>query len=92
VSAAQDLVAIIEGVRKLDGEATLLGHTYIVGVLHHAWFIQVDERSGRQCAVNDPCDRLGDLHQFSLDGGPFATIPVDGFPGRYALAIVPAVR
>jgi hypothetical protein len=92
VSAALELVAVIEGVRKIDGEATLLGHTYILGVLHHAWFIQVDESSGRQLAVGDPCDRLGDLHQFSLDGGPFETIPVDGFPGLYVLAIVPAVR
>jgi hypothetical protein len=91
VSTSRELVAVIEGVRKITGEATLLGHTYIVGVLHHAWFIQVVERSGRQCAVNDPCDRLGDLHQFSLDGGPFETIPVDGFPGVYVLAIVPAV-
>jgi hypothetical protein len=92
VSAPRELVAVIEGVRKLDGEATLLGHTYIVGALHHAWFIQVDERSGRQSAVNDPCDRLGDLHQFSMDGGLFETISVEGFPGVYVLAIVPAVR
>ena len=92
MTAASELVASIEGIRRLDGEATLLGHAYILGVLHHAWFIQVDDSSGRQLAVDDPCDRLGDLHQFSLDGGPFETIPVDGFAGVYVLAIVPAVR
>jgi hypothetical protein len=92
VSATLELVAVIEGVHKIEGEATLLGHTYVLGVLHHAWFVQVDESSGRQYAVDDPCDRLGDLHQLSMDGGPFATIPVDGFPGVYVFAIVPAVR
>jgi hypothetical protein len=92
VRAPEQLFAPIEGVRQLDGEATLLGHAYFLGILHHAWFIQVSEAGGEQVGVNDPHGRLDDLHYLAGDGGPFATLAVPGFPGEYALVIAPAVR
>jgi hypothetical protein len=82
----------IEGLRPLDGEATLLGQAYVLGVLHHAWLVRVSEHSGMQSPLDDPRGRLDDLHYLAGDGGPFATVEVPGFPGEYALAIVPAVR
>jgi hypothetical protein len=82
----------IEGLRPIDGEATLLGRAYVFGVLHHAWLVRVSESSGGQSPSDDPRGRLDDLHYLAGDGGPFATIEVPGFPGEYALAIVPAVR
>jgi hypothetical protein len=92
VSASAQLVAPIEGVRQVDGEATLLGHAYILGILHHAWFIKVSSAAGEQVAVNDPHGRFDDLHYLAGDGGPFETLEVPGFPGEYALVIAPAVR
>lgn len=92
MSASPQLLAPVEGVRQVDGEATLLGYAYIFGILHHAWFIQVLSAVGEQVAVDDPYGRLDDLHYLAGDGGPFATLQVPGFPGEYALVIVPAVR
>jgi hypothetical protein len=92
VSSTSGLVAEIEGIRPVDGEATLLGHAYVLGVLHHAWLLRVVEADGLQVAVEDPHDRLDDLHHLAGDGGPFSTVEVPGFPGQYALVIVPAVR
>lgn len=92
MSAPSQLVASIEGIRQLDGEATLLGHAYILGVLHHAWLIQVAQAAGEQVPVNDPHGRLDDLHYFAGDGGPFDTLEVPGFLGQYAMVIAPAVR
>jgi len=92
VSASSPLVISIDGTRKVDGEATFLGHAYIIGVLHHAWLVQVIERAAEQLAVDDPHHRLDDLHYLAGDAGPFETIEVPGFPGRYALVIAPGVR
>jgi hypothetical protein len=86
------MVATIDGIRRVEGEATLLGHAYILGALHHAWLIQVAEPSGEQVAVDDPHHRLDDLHYLAGDGGPFETVEVPGFPGRYTLILSPGVR
>jgi hypothetical protein len=83
---------VIDDIRQLDGEATLLGHAYVLGALHHAWFVKVAERPGEQVAVADPYHRLDDFHYLVSDGGPFETVEVPGFPGRYVMAISPAVR
>jgi hypothetical protein len=83
---------VIEDIRRIDGEATLLGHAYVLGALHHAWFVQVAERPGEQVAVADPHHRLDDFHYLASDGGPFETVEVPGFPGRYVMVISPAVR
>lgn len=79
----------IERIRPIEGEAALLGRAYILGVLHHAWFVQVEERDGQQIAVNDPYGRLDDFSRLDADAGPFQTIEVPGFPGEYALVIYP---
>jgi hypothetical protein len=92
VSASAPLIISIDGIRRVDGEATLLGRAYILGVLHHAWLLQVIERAAEQLAVDDPHHRLDDLHYLAGDAGPFETIDVPGFPGRYALVIAPGVR
>ena len=92
MSDSSQLIASIDGIRRLDDEATLLGHAYVVGVLHHAWLVQVAENGGEQIAVDDPHHRLDDLHYLAGDGGPFETIEVPGFPGRYVLVIAPGVR
>ena len=78
MSAWSPLVISIDGIRKVDGEATLLGHAYILGVLHHAWLVQVIERAAEQLAVDDPHHRLDDLHYLAGDAGPFETIEVLG--------------
>ena len=92
MSASSQMVISIDGIRRVDGEATLLGRAYVLGALHHAWLVQVAEPTGEQVAVDDPHHRLDDLHYLSGDGGPFETIEVPGFPGRYALVIAPGVR
>jgi hypothetical protein len=53
-------------------------------------FYVVDDPT--QPGVDDPHHRLDDFHYLSGDGGPFETIEVPGFPGRYALVVAPAVR
>lgn len=90
--SSPQLVASIDGISRVEDEATLLGHVYVLGVLHHAWLLQVVEPAGEQVAVDDPHHRLDDLHYLSGDGGPFESIEVPGFPGKYALVIAPAVR
>lgn len=85
------LVAAIDGVRPIDGEATLRGHAHILGAIHHAWFIRVAERRGEQVAFDDPQGRLDDLHYLARDGGTFSTVEVPGFSGSYVVVIAPAV-
>jgi hypothetical protein len=92
VNAQQMLSVRIDGIRQVDGEATLLGHAYILGILHHAWFVQVEERAGEQVAIDDPRQRLDDFHYLAGDGGPFETVEVPGFRGEYVLVISPGVR
>ena len=92
MSASTQVAAAIEGIHLLDGEANLLGHTYILGVLHHAWLVAVTDTDGQQLPVDDPHHRLDDLHYLAGDAGPFETIELPGFSGRYALVIAPAVR
>lgn len=92
MSSSSPLVISIDRIRKVAGEATLLGHAYILGVLHHVWLVQVIGRAAEQLAVDDPHHRLDDLHYLAGDAGPFETIEVPGCPGRYALVIAPGVR
>ena len=92
MSVPAHITAAIDGIRRLDGEANLLGHTYILGVLHHVWLVAVVEVDGQQLPVDDPHHRFDDFHYLSGDGGPFETIEVPGFPGSYALVVAPAVR
>ena len=92
MSASSQMVISIDGIRRVDGEATLLGHAYVLGVLHHAWLVRVVESAGEQVAVDDPHHRLDDLHYLAGDAGPFETIEVPGFPGRYTLILSPGVR
>jgi hypothetical protein len=80
----------IQDVHPVDDEAALLGHVFIHGVMHHAWFVQVEERDGDQVAVNDPCNRLEEFQQLDADAGRFQTVEVPGFPGEYVLVIYPA--
>jgi hypothetical protein len=79
----------IEGIRQIDDEAALLGRVYILGILHHAWFVQVEDRGGEQVAVNDPYGRLEDFYRLDLEVGAFQTVEVPGFPGEYVLVIYP---
>jgi hypothetical protein len=79
----------VEGIRQIDDEAALLGRVYILGVLHHAWFVQVQYRCGEQVAVNDPYDRLNDFYRLDTEIGAFQTVAVPGFPGEYVLVIYP---
>jgi hypothetical protein len=46
VSAASQLIAAIDGIRRVEGEANLLGHSYVLGILHHAWLVRVVESAG----------------------------------------------
>jgi hypothetical protein len=80
----------IESIRAIEGEAALLGIVYIFGILHHAWFIRVEERDGEQVPVDDPHGRLDEFHQLDADRGPMQTVDVPGHPGEYVLVIYPA--
>jgi hypothetical protein len=80
----------IQDVRQVDGEAALLGHVFIHGVMHHAWFVQVEERDGDQVAVHDPYNRLEEFQQLDADAGRFQTVEVPGFEGTHVLVIYPA--
>lgn len=82
----------IEGIRKIDDEAALLGLVYVLGVLHHAWFVQVEDRGGAQVAVNDPYNRLDDFYRLDVDAGPFQTVEVPGFDGEYVLVMYPGSK
>jgi hypothetical protein len=80
----------IESVRQLEEEDGLLGTVYIFGVMHHAWFVRVDDTDDDQVATDDPHDRLSEFRQLDADGGRFQTVEVPGFPGQYVLVIYPA--
>jgi hypothetical protein len=80
----------IQDVRPVDEEAALLGHVFIHGVMHHAWFVQVEECDGDQVAVHDPYNRLEELQQLDADAGRFQTVEVPGFRGTYVVVIYPA--
>ena len=80
----------IQDVHSVDEEAALLGHVFIHGIMHHAWFVQVEERDGDQVAVHDPYNRLEEFRQLDADAGRFQTVEVPGFPGEYVLVIYPA--
>jgi hypothetical protein len=79
----------IEGIREIEDEAALLGHVYFLGVLHHAWFVRVEDRDGEQVAFNDPYNRLDDFHRLDADQGPLQTVEVPGFDGEYVLVVYP---
>jgi hypothetical protein len=80
----------IEGLRAVEGEAALLGTVYILGVLHHAWFVRVEDQDGDQVAVDDPHGRLEEFQQLDADRGAMQTVTVPGYPGRYVVVIYPA--
>jgi hypothetical protein len=82
----------IEGIRQIDDEGALLGRVYILGVLHHAWFVQVQYRRGEQVAVKDPYHRLNDYYRLDAEIGAFQTVEVPGFPGEYVLVIYPGSK
>ena len=82
----------IEGIRQIEGEAALLGSVYILGVLHHAWFVRVEDRDGEQVTVDDPYGRLEDFYRLDADAGPFQTVEVPGFEGEYVLVIYPGSK
>ena len=86
----QQLPAWIESVRPIEGEAALLGTVYILGVLHHAWFVQVVDEDDDQVAVNDPYGRLAEFHELDADRGRMQTVQVPGHPGEYVVVIYPA--
>ncbi len=88
---APQLPAWIETVRPIEGEGALLGTAYILGVLHHAWFVEVvNDDDGDQVAVNDPYGRLEDFQQLDADRGRMQTVQVPGYPGDHVLVIYPA--
>jgi hypothetical protein len=80
----------IQDLRKIEGEAALLGHVFIYGVMHHAWFVEVEERDGDQVAVDDPYNRLDEFQQLDVDAGRFQAVEVPGFEGTYVVVIYPA--
>jgi hypothetical protein len=80
----------IGGIRQIEDEDALLGVVYIFGVMHHAWFVRVEDTDDDQVATNDPCDRLAEFHQLDADAGRLRTVTVPGFPGDYVLVIYPA--
>ena len=80
----------IESLRAIEGEASLLGTVYVFGVLHHAWFVRVEEQDGDQVAVDDPHGRLEEFQQLDADRGAMQTVDVPGYPGEYVLVIYPA--
>jgi hypothetical protein len=87
---APQLPSWIESLRPIEEEAALLATVYILGVLHHAWFVQVVDEDGDQVAVNDPCGRLAEFQQLDADRGRMQTIQIPGYPGDYVLVIYPA--
>jgi hypothetical protein len=80
----------IESLRAIEGEASLLGTVYVFGVLHHAWFVRVEEQDGDQVAVDDPHGRFEEFQQLDADRGAMQTVDVPGYPGQYVLVIYPA--
>jgi hypothetical protein len=78
-----------EALRKLEGEEALLGVVHIFGVLHHAWFVRVEETHDDQVAIDDPYNRLQEFQQLDAAAGRLRTIEVPGFPGQYVLVIYP---
>ena len=80
----------IENLRAIEGEASILGTVYVFGVLHHAWFVRVEEQDGDQVAVDDPHGRLEEFQQLDVDRGAMQTVDVPGYPGEYVLVIYPA--
>jgi hypothetical protein len=80
----------IESLRAIEGEASILGTVYAFGVLHHAWFVRVEEQDGDQVAVDDPQGRLEEFQQLDADRGAMQTVDVPGYPGQYVLIIYPA--
>ena len=80
----------IENVRPIEGEGALLGTAYILGVLHHAWFVEVMVEDDDQVAVDDPHGRLAEFQQLDADAGRMQTVQVPGYPGDYVLVIYPA--
>jgi hypothetical protein len=87
---APQLPAWIENVRPIEDEAALLATVYILGVLHHAWFVEVVDEDGDQVAVNDPHGRLDEFQQLDADRGRMQTVQVPGYPGAYVVVIYPA--
>jgi hypothetical protein len=88
MSGASMTLQPIEDIHPVADEAALLGHLHIAGILHHAWFIQVEDRDGEQVAVNDPFDRLGDLYRIDPDGA-FRAVEIPGMAGEFVLLIYP---
>jgi hypothetical protein len=81
----------IESVRPIEDEESLLGTVYVLGVLHHAWFVRVTEDEDDQIAVDDPHGRLEDFRRLDLDAGRLRTVEVPGYPGHeYVMVIYPA--
>ena len=80
----------IESLRAIEGEASILGTVYVFGVLHHAWFVRVEEQDGEQVAVDDPHSRLEEFQQLDADRGAMQTVAVPGYPGEYVVVIYPA--
>lgn len=80
----------IEGIRPIEDEAALLGTVYIFDVLHHAWFVRVEEQDGDHVAVDDPHGRLEEFQQLDGDHGAMQTVNVPGYPGEYVVVICPA--
>jgi hypothetical protein len=87
---APQIPSWIESLRPIEEEAALLATVYILGVLHHAWFVQVVDEDGDQVAVNDPYGRLAEFQQLDADRGRMQTIQIPGHPGDYVLVIYPA--
>ena|SRR5450755_1615692 len=89
-AVAEPAALLIEGLRAIQGEGSLLGTVYAFGVLHHAWFVLVEEQDGDQVAVDDPHGRLEEFQQLDADRGAMQTVDVPGYPGQYVLVIYPA--
>ena len=89
-STALGLPCRIASIRKIEGEEALLGSIHILGILHHAWFVRVEDVDDDQVAVDDPHGRLEEFHQLDADAGRLQTVEVPGFPGQYVLVIYPA--
>jgi hypothetical protein len=75
--------------RRLDGEATLLGKVELFGVTHHVLFVEVAVVDGHlQGPVNDPHNRYEDL-QTLVGGGFLSAVSVPGWPGSYVASVFP---